>query len=573
MARELNRIIEDFQQRRLGRREFVIKAAALGLSMGAIGSILAACGGGAATPAATETGTTAATTTATAGVTETATAAATETATPTATQASTGGSGSNILRIRIPTDIQILDPAYYVAEEEYVVNQTVFNNLIIYGPNGYEANNDLAEKIETSPDGKTVTFTLKQGVQWHKGYGEVTTDDVKFSYERIGDPANNSPYQGDWATLDHVEVIDKYNGKIILKEPFAPLFKSTLPVGSGQIIPKKYYEEVGKEKFATNILGSGPYIFDSWTPKDKVIVKKNPDYFGDPPKWDEIHFVAIDDDKVGEVALDSGDLDFGRVSPASFSRYQGQTDTFATVKKPRLGFLWIGMNMQHPKLQDINVRQAIRYGIDVPSILQAAYMGQVDQCYGLIAPGLLGYWADAPQYKRDVAKAKDYMSKAGLTSLDLTMDFIDTSEYRPWFEVSQQNLAEIGINLTANTKDSSSFWGMSADQQKQMQLFCSNYSMEPDPSWATVWFISDQIGVWNWMSWSNKEYDDLHKQGLVELDDTKRQQIYVKMQQLWDEACHTVWLTHYAGLYVSTLKIKPAVTPHGLIQSRFFEPA
>ena len=94
----------------------------------------------------------------------------------------------------------------------------VFSKLVTYGPGNYELKNDLAEKIESSEDGKTITFKIREGVMWPKGYGELTTEDVKYSYERIADPALKAAYADDWAALDHVEVVDKYNGKIILKD-------------------------------------------------------------------------------------------------------------------------------------------------------------------------------------------------------------------------------------------------------------------------------------------------------------------------------------------------------------------
>ena len=252
-------------------------------------------------------------------------------------------------------------------------------------------------RFSTSSDGLTITFKLREGVKWQKGYGEVTTDDVKFSYERIADPAQKSSYHDDWGSLDHVEIDDKYNGRIIMKQPFAPLWHSTLPVTSGLIVCKKYVQEVGNDKFATNPIGSGPYIFTSWEPKQKIVLTRNPDYFGTPPAYDEIDFTPMDDDKACEVALDAGEIDFGRISAASIPRYQNNSDV-KLWRKPSLRFRWIGMDVQNPKLQDINVRQAIRYAIDVDAIVKATYQGQWQPEYALIPPGLVGYWPDAPKY-------------------------------------------------------------------------------------------------------------------------------------------------------------------------------
>ena len=475
-----------------------------------------------------------------------------------------------IIKIRLYGDIQNLDPAFYKSANDKVVGTNVYSGLVTYAPNSYDIKNDLAESIETSEDGTRITFKLREGVQWQNGYGEVTTEDVKFSYERFIDPELKAAYADDWAQLDHVEIIDKYNGVIVLKGPFAPIWHSTLPVTAGWVLPKKYVEEVGLETLATKPLGSGPYILSEWQPKQQVTLTRNPDYFGTPPYYDEIHFIPIEDDKAAEIAMEAGELDFSQISIDSFDRFSSNTD-FTTVKVPNIRFSWIGLNVENPKLADINVRLAIRYGIDVNSIIEATYFGLVDREYGLIAPGLVGYWKDAPHYERDVAKAKEYMAKAGLTSLDLRFDILNTTEYQTWAQIAQQNLKEVGINVTINPMDSASFWSIGdGDNGKNVEMFGINYSMEPDPSWATVWFTTAQVGIWNWMRWSNAEYDQLHQEGLTTLDNAKRDQIYIKMQQLFDEAAHTIWITHGNLVFVYKPNVNVAMTPNGVIQPYSF---
>jgi peptide/nickel transport system substrate-binding protein len=478
-----------------------------------------------------------------------------------------------ILRVRLYGDIQNMDPAFQISENDGVVFNAVTNGLVRYCPNSYELCNELAESIEQSEDGLEIAFKLKEGVMWHEGYGEVTTEDVKYSFERMIDPELDAAYADDWATLDHVEVIDKYRGKIILKEPFAPLWTSTMPVSSGTIICKKYVEEIGYEAFATNIIGSGPYLFHEWRPQEKVILKKNPDYFGKEPYWDEIHLIPIEDDKSAEVALEAGDLDWARIAIPSVQRFEDNPD-FEVWKKASLRYRWIAMNLLHPKLQDINVRKAIIHAIDVPSILQATYMGQVEQEFALVPPGLVGSWADAPRYERDVEKAKEYMAKAGLETLDLELILQDTSEYRTWAEIAQQNLKDIGINLTLNAMESGAYWSTSFGEQACIdnELLTSNYSMQPDPAWATMWFTCDQVTVWNTQCWCSEEYDELHRKGLVTLDLDERAKIYIEMQKIWDEAAQTVWITHGVMTYAYSPDIAPATTPNGRPQYHFFGP-
>ena len=125
-------------------------------------------------------------------------------------------------------------------------------------------------------------FKLKQGIEWQKGYGEVRASDVKFSFERIAGltkPNLNSPYSRGLAGARDRAGEGPYEGTIILKEPFGPLMHSTLPVGSGKVLPEKAVEKLGK-KWATNIVGSGPYEFEHWVPGQKVTLKRFDHYSG-----------------------------------------------------------------------------------------------------------------------------------------------------------------------------------------------------------------------------------------------------------------------------------------------------
>jgi len=252
-----------------------------------------------------------------------------------------------ILRARLYGDIQNLDPAFQISENDSSVTNAVMDGLVRYCPNSYELCNELAEEIEQSEDGLQIRFKLREGVMWHNGYGELTTEDVKYSYERFIDPDLDAAYADDWATLDHVEIIDKYNGIIHLKEPFAPLWSSTLPVASGTIICKKWVEDIGLETFATHIIGTGPYMFDQWKPQQMVILKKNPDYWGKEPYFDEIHLIPIEDDKAAEVALEAGDLDFGLISIASIERFEGYPN-FEVIAVPTLRYYWVALKCAGP---------------------------------------------------------------------------------------------------------------------------------------------------------------------------------------------------------------------------------
>jgi len=468
-----------------------------------------------------------------------------------------------VLKLRQTRDIGNLDPANIVGSEEDMIDRAVMEGLIRYMPDG-SVENQLAEVIEVSDDGLEIYFKLREGVQWQRGYGELTTEDVKFSYERFRDPELAAAYADDFIALDQVEIINQYEGKIILKEPQATLWTTTLPMTSGLIVCKKYVEEVGVEKFQTDVVGTGPYEMVEWKPKERLTLKRNPNYWGEQPYYDEIQMFPIDDDKAAEIALEAGEVDFSIVSLASADRF-GSDPAFQVEVVPTNSYSWIAMNVENPKLADINVRKAILHGIDVPSILEATYMGKAEQARAILPKGTLGYWEDAPLVVRDVEKAREYLAAAGLTSLDLDLAISDNTEFRTWAEVAQQNLAEVGININIVSLDSSAYWELGAgDKGKEVELVAMGYSAMSDPAWFTMWFTCDQVGVWNWMRWCSPEFDELHKQGIKTLDAVEREQIYLQMQKLWDEAAISVWITHQPLVYASKPNIETVLYPGNL---------
>ncbi len=469
-----------------------------------------------------------------------------------------------VLKVRMIRDINNLDTANVTGAVEDSIDRAVLEGLFRYSADG-KLEPQLAETYSVSPDGLTIDFTLRKGVMWQRGYGELTTDDVKYSFERflVTDP--KPAYADDWASLDHVEIVDKYTGKLVFKQPQATLWTTVLPMTSGLIVSKKFYEEAGEDKIKTDLVGTGPYLFSEWTPKQQVTLTRNPDYWGTQAYYDEIDLLPVDDDKAAEVALQAGELDFSGISLSSTDKFQADSN-FNVVSIPSTAYSWIGMNVESPKLKDINVRQAIRYGIDVPSILAAAYNDKAPRANALIPEGTPGYWKDAPVYNRDVAKAKEYLAKAGLTSLDLKFTYENTDEYSTWGQIVQQNLKDVGINVTLDPLDSSTFWAYGeGGKDKALELFAVGYSsVAPEPAWSTMWFTCDQVDLWNWMRWCNKDFDTLHQKGIATIDAELREPIYIQMQQLWDADAISVFVTNVPQVYASKLGVKPVIYPGGL---------
>ena len=223
------------------------------------------------------------------------------------------------ITVRIDRDLASLDPGYRTGPMDGNVIRSVFQRLMKQKPGSAELELDAASDVkQTTPT--TIEFTLKPGQMFSDGYGEMTAEDVKFSFERIGLPpaagGKESPYKGDWVLLEKVEVTGKYTGRIVLTKPRANLFDVALADVSGCIAPKKAVEERGAE-FATKPVGSGPYVVASLEKQRGAVLKRHEGYAGAKPAFDEITIRFISDPKTTELALRSGELDFAILSPAT----------------------------------------------------------------------------------------------------------------------------------------------------------------------------------------------------------------------------------------------------------------
>jgi len=462
-------------------------------------------------------------------------------------------SGPKILKVRVTADIQDMDPAFMTGSLENSITNNIYQGLIEYRGN-YDQYFDalISEPLKVSEDGLKISFKLREGVQFQKGYGEMTAEDVKYSFERIINPDLDASYRDNWKTLDHVEVTGKYTGDIILIEPFAPLFASTLPATTGWIVSKKAVEEIGNDKLKTNPIGTGPYEFVEWTPNQKVVLKRFDGYWGPKPYWDEIQFLVIVENSAAEIALEAGELDFTLIGNDAVDRLSGDSK-YAIYPVNLQSYGWIAMNVQHPNLKDINIRKAIREAIDVSSILEAAYNGKYARACTMLAPDMIGFWQDAPCYERNVEKAKEYLQAAGVETLDVTLTYENSAEAQTTAEIVQANLAEVGITVELVPQDGGVFWeeGYGENGAKVRQLTLMSYSTYPDPSFDTQWFTCVQVVEWNWMYWCNAEYDKLNDEGMKVMDPQKRQEIYLQAQKLMDQDAIAVWLYYPTNYYAS----------------------
>ncbi len=476
--------------------------------------------------------------------------------------------------------IASLDPANRLSSADSEFIMSIFSNLVKFKPgNKWDWENDLATEIEQI-DPTRIRFQLRRGVPWTNGFGEVTADDVKFSYERIADPAFNSAYRTDWDLLDRVDVTGTHSGVIVLKRPFVPLWLSTLPGPSGAILCRKAVEAMVGKKFTLDpMTTSAQYRIKKLEPRRSVTLERNPLWPGIRPAYDEIEYTIIVDSNAAEIAYQAGEIDFTHIPTSNVPRLRKSPPPKSRlIVSPAIAYWWLGMQSETGPFADIRVRRAVQYGVDVDMLLEGAFQGVAERATGLIAPTLLGHRKANKIVKADKARARALLAEAGFPSgFKTSIGVRNSTEFLTAAQIVAASLAEIGIIAEVIPFDSGQQKALASDKTgrwREMRLHISRFSMLPDPSWATAWFVSSQVGEWNYERFRNAEFDRLHDEAKSELNAVKRQAMYERMQDLMEDSGSYLFLTHGVNTSLHRDTVKPALSPDGQTQYfRAFAPA
>jgi peptide/nickel transport system substrate-binding protein len=472
------------------------------------------------------------------------------------------------LNIAIPGRAQTLDPAFLQRVlSDWPVMNSIFNGLVKYEPGTFKVVSDLAESWNISEDGKEVTFKLKKGIQFHKNYGEFTAEDVKFSFERIISEDANSPEAQSFINLNRVEIVDSYTVKLILDEPMGRLFTSTLPFNAGLIVSKKAVEEMGRDSFASNPIGTGPYVFSDWDVNNNITLVKNDNYFESQAEYQTIRFMPMDDPTSQELALQAGEIDIGQLTLDNYDNISSMEEFEAKIY-PDLAIQYIAFNTSRKPLNNQKLREALRYIINPEDILLGAFAGKAERAYSILLPDMIGYWK-APSFDiEDVDQEYvwNLLEEAGYPEGEgLELEYVtDANEERRMIgALIQDQLSRYNIDLNIEALEV----GPKIDrwQEGSYDITYARFTNTVDPGYNFQWNLSDQIGKWNLFHWTNEEYDRLWQEAETTLNEEKRIENYIRMQKLMDEQSIGIWVTHGVKTPAWDTELEPVFSPDGVI--------
>lgn len=471
--------------------------------------------------------------------------------------------GADTLRMAVPSDPTYVDPAYWGNGMDQFLIDNLFPRLgkPVAGDE-WKFELDAAKSMDFS-DPQNIKFELKPGILWSNGYGELTAEDVKYSFERHKNPELESALLNDYETITEVEVTGKYTGIIHYAWEAAPFWVTTLTYTNGAIISKKALEEAGGYFAAQPTTSAGPYKVKEVSAGERYVLERDPNWIGDAAHFDEIVMIPINDENAAEIAFAAGEIDFTLTTFGNKSALQNNLPEGGVIKDlSTINPYWLGMNMEDPALTDIRVRKAIQLAIDVPAILEATDGPGTKQATGLAAQGMIGYRDELP-IKRDVEKAKKLIQEAGAEGTTLKLSYAGFAIRMTAGQIIQSNLAEIGINVELDQQNDATFWDVTVNKPENMQLSLKEWTGNPDLLYTFQYYTDEMKGEWNWEYFSDTRFSELRDAAWVESDEAKRGEMYKEMQTIMEDSGAFLFINNPPALALYNNKIKPGMLPDG----------
>ncbi|MDI6895165.1 MAG: ABC transporter substrate-binding protein [Bacillota bacterium] len=404
----------------------------------------------------------------------------------------------------------------------------------------------LAESWNVSPDGKEITIKLRKDVKFHDGK-RLNAEAVKFTYDRLKDPAMAAPFAGQIGPLEQVVAADEYTVKMVYKEPFAPFFYVMDSAYLGIMSPEAV-RTLG-DNFNRSPVSTGPFIVEEWVPGDHLSYKRNEDYRWPAPYYEnrgpayfeKVVMKIIPDENTRVLALEKGDIDITDVPTTAVPRLRGNPDvTLHETLTEQLTYL--GFNFKKYPWTEAPVRQAIAHAINREEIITQALEGMAVPAWGPLVPAMSGYWEGikdyAPQYAPD--KVKPLLAQAGWDKVDsegfvvkdgkrLTLDIMTYPE-PDWVRVGEvvvSQLRKVGVDARLKTVERATLLASTPKGEHDAILILYGYR---DPDILFYFFHSSRLPTTNRCHYVNPKVDELLERGRTTVNPDQRTEVYREVQ-------------------------------------------
>lgn len=460
--------------------------------------------------------------------------------------ASAPGAQQRRLVVALPADPAGLNPLLQTGLVEASVHTNIFDALVFPDADGVPQP-ALAESWALLDD-RTWEFRLRQGVSFHNGE-PFDSAAVRFTVETMLDTASNSPIRAQLGAIERVETPDSLTARIVTRQPFAPLLAELTGLA---MAPPRHTAAVGMAGLDAQPIGTGPFRFVERVRDQRLMLDANPDHWRGTPGIDRIELQPIPESFTRLAALRSGAADLAtNVAADQIATLTG--DGLRILDRPGVQTLYLRLHARRPPLDDVRIRRALAYAVDVDTIVAKLYGGHARRVTAPFPPEVFGYDASASPVPYDPARARALLAEAGYESgLDVTLE-TPVGRY-PGDEQLPPAIAgyfqAVGVRTTLHTLE----WGtylqkVTAGQGESLFLLAgTNRTFDPHFTMARLYGTGSSFGR---DYYGNPAIDPLVAEAAATLDRDRRATLYAQILEILRTDVPAIWLAQLDDLYAA----------------------
>lgn len=437
----------------------------------------------------------------------------------------------------------------------------------------------LAKSWTVSADGLTYTFKLRDDVTFCSGK-KMTAKDVVATYERWLDPETKGLVKWRMGDVEKVSAPDDYTVEYKLKKPFSELLYQMTQYFH-TVLNIDQVKQLGADFGIKGIDATGPFCFESWTPRDQTVLTKHKGYKWGPSFYDateaqvdRVVWKVVPEENTRVTALQAGQADASQYVPYwSIKELQANKNLSVTKAENFFWTYFIGFKVDKELMSDVRVRRAMNLAVDQKAIADAVTFGLAESATTMLSPNVMDFnpKLDRAIYGENVKEAERLLDEAGWKKGADGFRYKDgkklaplvygiSGQFKEIAEAVQGDLRKVGIDLQIQLFDSTVAWGKLATQE--FDAFGMSFPYVSAGDALNLYFRSANTPTPNRMNWKDKETDELLDKGSTATDAATRAAAYAAVQQKVHDAAVWIPLYHEPLFVVAGPKLKP-IKAHG----------